>query len=76
MGERCCRVYYGRSFGGRFAYVVHALALTIITSDNTMRTRIGGYRRALKPLVRHSLIDAARRAGAPTGTAFADHCTL
>ncbi|MDH3239886.1 MAG: beta-lactamase family protein [Alphaproteobacteria bacterium] len=58
-------VFYARGFGGQFIYVVPTLELTIVlTSTTTTRTRIGGYRTALKSLVGSGIIAAARRADA------------
>jgi CubicO group peptidase (beta-lactamase class C family) len=70
-------VYYARGFGGQFIYVVPSLKLTIVlTSTATTRTRVGGYRSALKSLVGNGLIAAALRAdGGPESTPSAD-CML
>jgi CubicO group peptidase (beta-lactamase class C family) len=64
IAEACGRaVYYARGFGGQFVQVVPSLALTIvITSDTSARTRVGGYRQALRTLVAGDLIPAALRA--------------
>ncbi|HSR56155.1 MAG TPA: serine hydrolase [Alphaproteobacteria bacterium] len=70
-------VYYARGFGGQFVYVAPSLALTVvITSDTGTRTRVGGYRGALKRLVGGGFIDAARRADAPAGRTFSEDCEL
>ncbi len=70
-------VYYARGFGGQFLYVVPSLALTmVITSDTTVRTRVGGYRGALQALVGAGFIAAARRADAANGDEPDAGCTL
>jgi CubicO group peptidase (beta-lactamase class C family) len=74
----CARaVYYARGFGGQFIYVVPSLELTIVvTSTTTKRTRIGGYRSALKSLVGNGLIAAALRAEAGTRDTTPTDCML
>jgi len=55
--------YYARGFGGQFVHVIPALELTIvITSDKSVRTRVGGYRAALTSLIGHDLVPAALKA--------------
>ena len=64
ISEACGQaMYYARGFGGQFVLVVPSLAMTIvITSDPSRRTRIGGYRRALRILVNEGLIPSALKA--------------
>jgi CubicO group peptidase (beta-lactamase class C family) len=53
-------LYYARGFGGQLVYVAPDFGLTIvITSDTTVRTRVGGYMEALRSLVWEDLIPAA-----------------
>ncbi|MEK9721933.1 MAG: serine hydrolase [Rhodospirillaceae bacterium] len=61
-GERAA---YARGFGGQLVYVVPGTGQTIvITSEQTTRTRVNGYREALTSLVADVLVPAALRADA------------
>jgi len=68
MTEMCGhRVHYARGFGGQFIHVVPSLSLTVvITSEKTMRTRVGGYRAALTALMADDLVPAAVKADGGT----------
>ena len=60
-------VYYARGFGGQFIYIAPSLRLTVVlTSNRTIRTRVGGYRASLIALLEEDLIPAAMRADGGT----------
>jgi CubicO group peptidase (beta-lactamase class C family) len=58
-------VHYARGYGGQFLYIIPSLSLTIVvTSQTTVRTRVGGYYSALRSDIIGELIAAALRADA------------
>lgn len=70
-------VYYARGFGGQFIYVVPSLELTLVlTSTTNQRTRVGGYRGALKSLVGNGFMSAALRADGTGQGGKAEECVL
>lgn len=59
--------YYARGFGGQFVHVLPSLGLTIvIASDQTTRTRVGGYRSALNGLVERGIVATALKVDGKT----------
>ena len=67
-------VYYARGYGGQFLYVAPSLALTVvITSEETVRTRVDGYYEGLRDLVAGTIVPAAAHSAS---AATADGSTL